>query len=100
MNTSKLRLAIDPVEQKRTIPPSRTAAGPRLLRHEVAPERGAMSSSVVTKQSPIASCTSAGQCAAGRARSGWPVPGGRRIGWMSGIRNLIYDLGEQLIGRR
>jgi hypothetical protein len=46
----------------------------------------AMSSSVVTKRSPIASCAGAGQCAAGRAGSGRPAPGGRRTGWMSGIR--------------
>jgi hypothetical protein len=46
----------------------------------------AMSSSVVTKRSPIASCAGAGHGAAGRAGSGRPVPAGRRIGWMSGIR--------------
>ena len=47
---------------------------------------GATSSSVMTKRSPIASCVGAGQCAAGRARSDWPVQAGRRIGWMSGVR--------------
>ena len=38
------------------------------------------------KRSPIASCAGAGQCAAGRAGSGWPALAGRRIAWMSGIR--------------
>ena len=54
----------------------------------------------MTKRSPVASGVGAGQYAAGRAGSDRLVRAGRRIGWMSGIRMPIRDLGDELIGRR